>query len=1515
MGSDFIGFLTLCFLTMCHFVLSLAPSDQLSYIVAYKEDVLHLPISDLFNLTNPSTIPNCTLLPGSVGNLCDAETCSIQSNFESELPGEILFTKQVSLTSLFGIISSDQLQLLQVQLDPLGTSLHSRKLTPLSPYLSGEVAWNCLDLALSPSASQVFVVCMAGDRTRIQVITVDLNTPGSSTAQEVKATQLFAFEGVARVFVANLLGQNQLDKVLVLNIFCQTAGTIKQPASSQGWVYQIKFQPDRSKLESTGAFVDLKATGLFMVTNMFEVSGGIRVVGKKQGAQIDDMLQTSICVGFGQSSELPNCGRTEETRYPSSGGFVGKTYSGIYVEAIPQTSSQEGQHIIVRRCVIQGKTLAELDCSIQQVTIRMSTNISENSGIYSVEDSNYMVILKFFDSAQLELKQYAGASINGGTQVSGTGFVNPVDNKLIKLTSSGIQTQYILPAYYFLEIPKIQSDSNTIKINCTDPTSKNIQKIINLNILRHMGDLVMPSLFQGPPSLALEHGINSTVSLNPRFIIGNDLKMRVYAQPRQPTATVTYLQRDFVPTQEIVTNSFSPAQTTSEIVYAGNFGVSIGTQGDVSVFLCGVTDGYSAAVVNCYLIDNSSSKVEQGSTITKTSSNEQTAVFWIQNSRLQALLVQYDKTGALRTNLLNYSASDDFANNIIDGLVTVAVVDQQSKKVMISYAGGVIPDTPNPFDIYSTSLSMNGQDFCPVTVQFHRLYPNQLIIFSSCEAQNSAHIVVVEIPTSKYYQQTGPALNVVSSFAVATASENPSTMLCALGSELVIFSRDRHNSAIFLLQSYSMTSATRSIWSFGTTSDDMQIGTPVDFYCLQNSDSFATRSLKPDSNKPMLTIYWGNNQYQANSKIFRSTSYNLPSEDFTQQRIRAYETPDSVLLFRVIPSPTASQQSQLFTSYPSGRQISMSITLSNQSTLTPSGSTALNTIFDFSNAFHQITFTEPISLFSNISQTGVSISQTKLMLNHTSAQIDLSEVMNITGPLSSVELTGPQTLSLQSRVWNTTYLDVATNSNKEIIFSISKATSGDILVVKQTPQFGTVFWAKFYLVRNLNKSFDLDGTVNPIFHWDLDSTPEATVGAMTADGGVNLFYFMGDISQRTDSDSHLMILPFPDSKFSKVKVSQTGPTTFCVLSQDLVLHRLEILLFTAAGKQSMYDQSSVVLPDVTDFDCVNIDNLGNIAVYAISYADPTVLRLFSLKVVQGVVSYTQNTISVKYTRTAALSTVKAVRVNSTNYYLLLDTQILPYFFELPFLIANNTDPTSTTTYFKAYTGTDNCQRLTYTFDGSSDYILAMPSTGDWNGQGAYNIDVYRRSQDSVHNQLWYRVPFPPSQMITVGTGNQVATLFEVSPGVTRLVTLDSSKNSSQGLLKVSNLESRMSLVLVNSTTADLKNTTLKITGERGVITTSNLGDLVQIVEPPTPIPPTPIPPPTPPSPEPAKPKSRAWIHWVLITLVTLLILAGLYAFWRRKQDGQFGNDEELITHSGDQETIRKDNESTYDRMG
>src|SRR3990167_2119857 len=99
MTSHLTVVLTLCLLNFWHVVLGLAPSDQLSYIVAYKEDTLHLPISDLYNLTSPSMMPQCNLLPGSVGSLCDPESCPIQSNFESQLPGEVLFTKQVSLTS------------------------------------------------------------------------------------------------------------------------------------------------------------------------------------------------------------------------------------------------------------------------------------------------------------------------------------------------------------------------------------------------------------------------------------------------------------------------------------------------------------------------------------------------------------------------------------------------------------------------------------------------------------------------------------------------------------------------------------------------------------------------------------------------------------------------------------------------------------------------------------------------------------------------------------------------------------------------------------------------------------------------------------------------------------------------------------------------------------------------------------------------------------------------------------------------------------------------------------------------------------------------------------------------------------------------------------------------------------------------------------------------------------------------------------------------------------------------
>ena len=95
--------------------------------------------------------------------------------------------------------------------------------------------------------------------------------------------------------------------------------------------------------------------------------------------------------------------------------------------------------------------------------------------------------------------------------------------------------------------------------------------------------------------------------------------------------------------------------------------------------------------------------------------------------------------------------------------------------------------------------------------------------------------------------------------------------VCSMGTEFAVYSQLGGKSAD--LTSYS-TQNDRNRWFYGTTFDELNLGQMRKFNCVPRAGIFTVVGLDKNQNTT-LAVYWGNNQWQANHKVYNTLRTNL----------------------------------------------------------------------------------------------------------------------------------------------------------------------------------------------------------------------------------------------------------------------------------------------------------------------------------------------------------------------------------------------------------------------------------------------------------------------------------------------------------------------------------------------------------------------------------------------------------------------------------------------------------------
>ena len=178
-------------------------------------------------------------------------------------------------------------------------------------------------------------------------------------------------------------------------------------------------------------------------------------------------------------------------------------------------------------------------------------------------------------------------------------------------------------------------------------------------------------------------------------------------------------------------------------------------------------------------------------------------------------------------------------------------------------------DPANAQQVPDLYLNRTGLEwFCPTDLDFDPQNHNVLEILSICAGKDQ-RIIRFRYPPVFDNRTSQWSKAIISMVPINLAYQN--LQVCSMGTEFAIFSQLGGKSAD--LTSYS-TQNDRNRWFYGTTFDELNLGQMRKFNCVPRAGIFTVVGLDKNQNTT-LAVYWGNNQWQANHKVYNTLRTNL----------------------------------------------------------------------------------------------------------------------------------------------------------------------------------------------------------------------------------------------------------------------------------------------------------------------------------------------------------------------------------------------------------------------------------------------------------------------------------------------------------------------------------------------------------------------------------------------------------------------------------------------------------------
>jgi hypothetical protein len=834
-----------------------------------SHDLLQFNITDLFTVSDIDSV-TCTTSDPAATFFNQDSVINFRNLSQYHYGDQPEIVEYVSDQSFYAVYDNSNIVIQTVNLD------HQSFAAPIQADfgLPGSDAV-CTDLVINEAINRVYIACMSDlsstKHDNIYIVEVD-----SKTGQRLNVITVHQnFPVLHRLQIRLVTGwpdsQHASPNLFVI-VYDQGVST--GVTSGNKW-FLVLDNADKGNLVSVG-FANL-ATSDFSLKYLHDIYGFDHQL-LISGQAANGTLGMAYC-GFQTSSQGTinvNCSQyVNYAVYKSSYGYVGLMNTGQYVEVSLNASDPKGTFVYV--CDIISSFYSSNFIDVSSCKNIKTFVIPQDVAVANIEGNVHQLVIKYchFDST------YAGYSVHNfdlndefsHIDDSQAPHVVPLGKSLIKVDRDYMNITRQIEPYIYINVEKLKDDvQNSVSVVCTDGSgakATNILKIRKLSDMRQGVEGQAASI----PLLAAYVGHGFSFQLDPHEMLGNDLLITVDfdSSIKNYTDSVVYDSE-----RANVNFRFNKGIDSFKVLhFAGRYALAKDSRNMILVFNCSMSGLATIDCVESAATNTGGSNLQLQEDIVEIFGY--LATWGVDPVANVTILYIFDGDHTIYTHLVRGVATDTVITEIEDK-VYFALAYQSEGLIRNFYIVDERPDFLREADIIDGRLASR-PDFCPQNVSYDPNDGSVIEIFNYCPGKDQSILRYKYPPRVFNGKLMFPLVTRIPiNFAYSKLD------VCPMGNEFVVFSTLGGRQTLQSLNTFQ----DRNNFQFGT--DDFNLGDLMSFNCVPKAKMFSTTS-RDSNNNIILAVWWGNNQYQANHRLYKTVRSGL--NDY--KSIKSYEVMGQVI--------------------------------------------------------------------------------------------------------------------------------------------------------------------------------------------------------------------------------------------------------------------------------------------------------------------------------------------------------------------------------------------------------------------------------------------------------------------------------------------------------------------------------------------------------------------------------------------------------------------------------------------
>lgn len=1224
-------------------------------ITVYEKDALQFNVTYIFD-TDFAEGFTCTSLGGS--------------NAEYIIPNTIISTKDItnlgfmdnpevakllSNNTVFSVYDNSQILIQSLTVDQLrfGETHQANFGRPGADAV-------CTDMAYNKDDGVLYVGCFSVKSNTNPDSILTIKRLNDSTGEVMQPEYSVKLDDEKKQKIAHKLGMqfttlvSGSTKLRGLVLYDQGTSSGQVSGNKWGWVLSIG---------SSGILFDYKVVDLpadFKLTSVYDFFGvrnGLIITGKNSSV-LTDKIYMSFCTINVAATATFECNKDLMVAiFGTSYGYIGSFNTGQYVEINADPDHAEVDLIHV--CNFKGAWGAPDFVDKTTCASMQSYHIPDDVAVDDVEGNAHQIVVKYthFDGT------YAGYSAHNfdlrmewsRIDDSQAHHLIPLGKTLMALNRTHLDIHRMVPPYFYLKADGLKAGNNIIRIDCQDnTTSKPVSGMLNVYMIESMknGVTINGDIIQ---DFAVYDGEKIMLQVNPQIVLGNDLTITVHFDSKvTPYALTKVYDTEYTNINWRTTNT---STDFVDIHFSGKYAVTKDTRGWVSFHHCMFVE---LSIIDCY--EKGSYNMGGHNIQLKKDLN---SVFgwqfsWAVDPIVGATFVFIFDGKQVHRHHIHRGMADDCMMTEIGSLAYLACSFQESGEIK-GFSLPQMNPAAEPYPIVTINRdNAQVEYFCPTDIDFHPQLNNMLEVLSVCPGKDQ-RILKYRYPPVANVVTKEIEVKLVDEVPINFAYQNP--QICSMGTEYIQFSMV--NGKTGDLQSRS-PSDDRNVWSFGTLSDDLKLGEVYKMNCIPRAGMFVGLfRTEGEPEKDTLAVFWGNQQYQANNKLYNSRRDNLHHYNF----IESYE-----LLGQVIHvlHDAESNSFDFMVTFTNGQVVEVKFEHGAINVTGVEGKTPMT--LSFSNGGERMDIIKTVQLVNASSQ--INVNTKKKLSSNAAGIIQLEDYLEIKGPVAEATVKNSSGVHLIGRLQAIgnhapEERDAGTFDHIETYRQIS--------IGVRTTETNVSTMVIFHNIADFVGVYSPAHGVNAFHFAPLQNDPESVLIAYaTAEPSDNNLQFV--VLKGNSRIAIGMTKPGEVYNFSMIRVIPLSENNnFLVLASgsDHVLHHIKI---TVAGSQISYTPMDTI-ENVHDFGWASPEKSDKIYVVYSIQGDFKDVEFAMYDKKSGMVSEkgiktsayknaikTISGVDEKLTNYNIMSLFAKVH-NETAFYIILNTES-PYIIELVFDTSN-----------------------------------------------------------------------------------------------------------------------------------------------------------------------------------------------------------------------------------------------------